>query len=104
MPLVLTNNRKGRKLLTLYFGEFDIYIFEEIGQMPKQKTHKGLRKRIKITAGGKVKHRRAGGSHLMSDKNAKRQRRIGSSAIMAGVYANKIKAKMLEGSRKAGSR
>ncbi len=62
--------------------------------MPKQKTHKGLSKRIKITAGGKVKHRRAGGSHLMSGKNAKRRRRIASSVIIAGASAEKIKAKM----------
>jgi len=62
--------------------------------MPKQKTHKGLSKRIKITAGGKVKHRRAGGSHLMSGKNAKRRRRIGSSAIMSGSTADTIKTKV----------
>jgi len=37
--------------------------------MPKQKTHKGLAKRVKVTARGKVKHRRAGGSHLMSSRS-----------------------------------
>lgn len=62
--------------------------------MPKQKTHKGLSKRIKITATGKVKHRRAGGGHLMSGKNAKRRRRIGSSAIMTGAPAEKIENKL----------
>jgi large subunit ribosomal protein L35 len=44
--------------------------------MPKQKTHKGLAKRVKVTARGKIKHRRAGASHLMSVKNAKRRRAI----------------------------
>jgi large subunit ribosomal protein L35 len=62
--------------------------------MPKQKTHKGLSKRIKVTATGKVKHRRAGGSHLMSGKNAKRRRRIGSSAIMTGALARMVKIKI----------
>jgi len=62
--------------------------------MPKQKTHKGLSKRIKITASGKVKHRRAGGSHLMSGKRAKRRRRIDSSAIMTGASADTIKIKL----------
>jgi len=62
--------------------------------MPKQKTHKGLVKRIKITAGGRLKHRRSCGSHLMSGKNAKRRRRIGSSAIMAGTPAKTIKIKL----------
>ena len=59
--------------------------------MPKQKTHKGLTKRVKITATGKVRRRRCCGSHLMSGKNAKRRRRIGSSAIMSGTTAKTIK-------------
>ena len=50
--------------------------------MPKQKTHKGLRKRVKVTASGKVKHKRPGSGHLMSSKNAKRRHRIGGPAIM----------------------
>ena len=62
--------------------------------MPKQKTHKGLSKRIKVTATGKVKHRRAGGSHLMSGKGGKRRRRIGSSAIMSGMPAKTAKIKV----------
>ena len=62
--------------------------------MPKQKTHKGLSKRVKITAGGKVKYRRSCGGHLMSGKNAKRRRRIGSSAIVASAFARTIKTKL----------
>ena len=62
--------------------------------MPKQKTHKGLSKRVKITATGKVKHRRAGGGHLMSGKNAKRRRRISSSAIMTRVMAKKVRIEL----------
>ncbi len=62
--------------------------------MPKQKTHKGLSKRVKVTASGKIKHRCAGGGHLMSGKNAKRRRRIGSSAVITGTIANKIRIKM----------
>ena len=40
--------------------------------MPKMKTHKGLKKRIKITATGKVKHKRPNASHLMSGKSGSR--------------------------------
>ena len=36
--------------------------------MPKQKTNKGLMKRIKITKSGKVKFKRAFGRHLKSHK------------------------------------
>jgi len=59
--------------------------------MPKQKTHKGLSKRVKITASGKVKHKRTGGGHLMSGKNAKRRRRVSSTAVVTGPMAKKAK-------------
>ncbi len=62
--------------------------------MPKQKTHKGLSKRVKITAGGKVRHKRAGGSHLMSGKSAKRRKRVAGSAIMTGATAKTVRAKL----------
>ena len=62
--------------------------------MPKQKTHKGLAKRVKITASGKVKRRRANGSHLMSTKNARRRRRIGSTAILGGALAKTAKEQL----------
>jgi large subunit ribosomal protein L35 len=50
--------------------------------MPKQKVHKGLKKRVKVTATGKVKHKRTGAGHLMSGKNAKHRRRVTSSTTM----------------------
>jgi len=62
--------------------------------MAKQKSHKGLSKRLKITASGKVRHKRSGGSHLMSGKSAKRRRRTASSAIMTGTMAKKAKTRL----------
>ncbi len=59
--------------------------------MPKQKTHKGLRKRVKISATGKVRHKRTGGGHLMSGKNAKRRRRVSSSSIMKSATAKTVR-------------
>ena len=59
--------------------------------MPKQKTHKGLTKRVKVTAKGKIKHRRAGGSHLMSSKDPKRRRRISSPAVSVSAIAKTMK-------------
>jgi large subunit ribosomal protein L35 len=44
--------------------------------MPKLKTHKGIKKRFKISATGKVSHKRCGSSHLMSHKNGKQVRRL----------------------------
>uniref|UniRef100_A0A7V3ZUU6 Large ribosomal subunit protein bL35 n=1 Tax=candidate division WOR-3 bacterium TaxID=2052148 RepID=A0A7V3ZUU6_UNCW3 len=40
------------------------------------KTHKGLKKRIKVTAKGKILHWRAGKSHLLAKKSKKRKRRL----------------------------
>jgi len=44
----------------------------------KAKTHKGLKKRLKRTATGKVLYRPSGSNHLMSKKRAKRARRLRS--------------------------
>jgi large subunit ribosomal protein L35 len=44
--------------------------------MPKLKTHKGMKKRFKISANGKVQHKRCGSSHLMSHKSGKQVRRL----------------------------
>jgi len=62
--------------------------------MPKQKTHKGLSKRVKVTARGKVKHRRSGGGHLMSAKTAKRRRKISSPATMNDVDTARVLVKL----------
>ena len=53
--------------------------------MPKQKTHKGLSKRVKVTATGKVGRKRCYGGHLMSGKNAKRRRRISSAMVVTNI-------------------
>ena len=66
--------------------------FERIPEMPKQKTHKGLSKRIKITAGGKVRHKHASSGHLMNGKNAKRRRHVSGSSIMTGTTAKTVKS------------
>jgi large subunit ribosomal protein L35 len=64
--------------------------------MPKQKTHKGLSKRVKVTATGKIKRHRVGGGHLMSGKNAKRRRRIKSTATIVGKAAAAIRVQLGE--------
>ena len=44
--------------------------------MPKMKTHKGAKKRFKITGSGKVKRMRAFKSHILTKKSPKRKRRL----------------------------
>jgi large subunit ribosomal protein L35 len=50
--------------------------------MPKQKTHKGVKKRFRLTATGKVKHRQAGTSHLAARKTHKRKRLLRGTAVL----------------------
>ena len=40
----------------------------------KMKTHKGAKKRFKVTGSGKVKRMRAFKSHILTKKDAKRKR------------------------------
>ncbi|MFL5485579.1 MAG: 50S ribosomal protein L35 [Gemmatimonadaceae bacterium] len=44
--------------------------------MPKMKTHKGAKKRFKITGSGKVKRMRAFKSHILTKKSPKRKRHL----------------------------
>lgn len=60
--------------------------------MPKIKTHKGIKKRFKVTASGKLRYKHPSGNHLMCSKNAKKRKRIAGPAILTGVYADMIKA------------
>jgi large subunit ribosomal protein L35 len=48
----------------------------------KIKTHKGSKKRFRVSATGKVKHKRCGSSHLMSHKSGKQVRRLRKKPIL----------------------
>ena len=58
--------------------------------MYKKKTHKGLKKRVKLTARGKVLYRHPGASHLMSTKTAKRRRHLRRSGKALGAQRQVI--------------
>jgi large subunit ribosomal protein L35 len=58
--------------------------------MPKQKTHKGTKKRFRLTATGKVKHRRAGTSHLQVRVSAKRKRKLRGTGVLSAVDTPRI--------------
>ena len=59
--------------------------------MPKLKTHKGLAKRVKVTASGKVKARKSFAGHLMSVKSSQKKRQLRKSMIVGGAAASRIK-------------
>ncbi len=64
--------------------------------MPKLKTHKGMKKRFKVSATGKVSHKRCGSSHLMSHKSGKRVRRLRKSTpLKVAAEAHRIRNALL---------
>jgi large subunit ribosomal protein L35 len=65
--------------------------------MPKQKTHKGMKKRFKVTATGKVTHRNASRGHKLSHKSPKRKRGLRNDNIVVGAEAKMIVAALAPG-------
>ena len=43
--------------------------------MPKMKTHKGTKKRVKVTGTGKFMLRHSGKSHILTKKSKKRKKK-----------------------------
>jgi large subunit ribosomal protein L35 len=65
--------------------------------MPKLKTHKGMKKRFKVSANGKVSHKRCGSSHLMSHKSGKQVRRLRKkSFLVISAEAHRIRNALLD--------
>jgi len=58
--------------------------------MPKQKTHKGTKKRFRLTATGKAKHRSAGTSHLNSRMTQKRIRKLRGTSVADKTESKRI--------------
>lgn len=58
--------------------------------MPKNKPHKGILKRIRITKTGKVKHNSAFFKHLRSSKSGKRLRHLRQDRIMSNPEAKRL--------------
>jgi large subunit ribosomal protein L35 len=58
--------------------------------MPKIKTHKGTKKRFRLSAKGKVKHRQAGTSHLATRKTHKNKRQLRGTEVLASGMVKRI--------------
>jgi large subunit ribosomal protein L35 len=58
--------------------------------MPKQKTHKGVKKRFRTTAKGKVKHRQSGTSHLAARMTQKRKRMLRGTKVLSEEFTQQI--------------
>ncbi len=59
--------------------------------MPKLKTHRGAKKRFKVTGKKKIVYSKAYKSHLLTKKSAKRKRKLGKKDLIKSADRNKIK-------------
>lgn len=59
--------------------------------MPKQKTRKGVAKRIRVTKTGKIMRRKAGLRHLLSGKSRKRKRHLRGAVTVAQADKARVK-------------
>jgi len=59
--------------------------------MPKLKTNRSAKKRIRISKKGKVKYFRAGRGHLLTSKSGKRKRHLGRAGYIRGDEASMIR-------------
>ncbi len=59
--------------------------------MPKQKTRKGVAKRIRITRTGKVVRGKAGRRHLLSNKRRKRKRQLRRKTTLTLADSRRMK-------------
>ncbi len=59
--------------------------------MPKMKSHKGLKKKVRVTKNGKLIRNKAGKSHLNTGKNATRRRNLRKKSVSTGAAARKAK-------------
>ncbi|MBI4605216.1 MAG: 50S ribosomal protein L35 [Planctomycetes bacterium] len=59
--------------------------------MPKLKTNKAAKKRIRVSKHGKLLHGRPGRRHLLSVKTAKRKRHLRKKSVFAAPDVWKVK-------------
>ena len=59
--------------------------------MPKMKTHRGAKKRFKVTGGGKVLRHHSMHSHILTKKTTKRKRKLRKPTEVQGAFAGKIR-------------
>lgn len=59
--------------------------------MPKMKSHRGVAKRFKVSATGKIRRRRAYGNHMLGKKTSTRKRRVDSPDLVAPADKKRVR-------------
>jgi len=65
--------------------------------MPKMKTHRGAAKRFEISGGGKIRRRKAYGSHLLTKKSSRRKRGYRSKTEVSEQDTASVKKLLRQG-------
>jgi large subunit ribosomal protein L35 len=60
--------------------------------MPKLKTRKSVKKRIKVTKRGKVKVKKSFSGHLLTSKSRKRKRHLKQKRVLTKTESAKLRA------------
>jgi large subunit ribosomal protein L35 len=55
------------------------------------KTHKGVKKRFRVTGRGKLVHARSGRRHLLTGKSGKKGRKLGRPATVSSRDEEKLR-------------
>ena len=64
--------------------------------MPKMKSNRGAKKRFKVSASGKIKHRRNNKSHILTKKSPKRKRALRKYKYVHEADAPRVSTLILE--------
>jgi large subunit ribosomal protein L35 len=64
--------------------------------MPKNKTHSGISKRVKVTGSGKLRRQKAGLRHLLERKSSRQTRRLAGTEDVARSDVKRVR-KLLGG-------
>jgi large subunit ribosomal protein L35 len=59
--------------------------------MPKNKSHSGMKKRVKVTGTGKLLTERSGKRHLLERKSSRLTRRLTGTTEVAGADTRRVK-------------
>ena len=62
--------------------------------MPKNKTHSGIKKRVKVTSRGKILSERANMQHKFESKSSRKKRRLSGTSAVSTADVPRVK-KML---------
>ncbi|WP_197321481.1 50S ribosomal protein L35 [Saccharomonospora sp. NB11] len=59
--------------------------------MPKNKSHSGMSKRVRVTGSGKIRRQQAGRRHLMERKSSRLTRRLEGTTEVAAQDVRRVK-------------